>query len=357
MQIKIPRLYKICLIVSFIFAAGCASRLQKQVTGDSAVFFPPPPDSARIQFLTHISNSTDVTGQQSSFMRYVLGEEPAKVIHKPYGINMHDGKLYICDTMLPGLEIIDLQNNTFEYFAPAGPGQLKKPLNCSSDSENRLYVADGARRQVVVFDKNGRYLYNIGDGQSGKPTDVEIYQEKVWICDLEEHKIKVYDTNQHQLINSFPDADQNKPQYLFSPTNLCISDGKIYVTDTGDARIKVFNDKGEYIGIVGSFGKRPGQFVRPKGLAVDHQGLLFVADAAFEYVQIFNQQYELLMFFGGNYKGPGHMWLPAGIILDYNHLDYFKKYVSSAFNLKYLIFVSNQYGPDKINVYGMVEPR
>ena len=92
------------------------------------------------------------------------------------------------------------------------------------------------------------------------------------------------------------------------------------------------------------------------GIAVDTEGMTYVVDAAFENVQIFNAQAEILMFFGGSYKGPGHMWLPAGIEIDYNNLEYFKKYLQPGFQLKHLIFVTNQYGPDRVNVYGFVEP-
>ena len=62
------------------------------------------------------------------------------------------------------------------------------------------------------------------------------------------------------------------------------------------------------------------------------------------------------MFFGGNYKGPGYLWLPAKVIIDYDNLSYFQKFVDPSFELKYLILVTSQYGPDKINVYGFVEP-
>lgn len=319
------------------------------------VIFPPPPDTTRIQFLTRFSNSTDITGKRSSIMRYILGEEESKPIHKPYGLAIHGGKIYICDTMLPGLEIIDLQKNTFDYFIPAGLGQLKKPLNCTLDGEGHLYVADVLRRQIVVFDNEGNHLFAIGDGNSGKPTDVIVYQGKIWVSDLASHQIKVYDKNNSELLFAFPKVQKSHPSYLFSPTNLDIQDGEIYITDTGDARVKVFNDKGEYIRTIGSFGKLPGQFVRPKGLALDRQGRLYVVDAAFENVQIFNKQSDILMFFGGKYKGPGYMWLPAGISVDYDHLKYFQEYVYPGFNLKYIVLVANQYGPDRVSVFGFVE--
>ena len=91
-------------------------------------------------------------------------------------------------------------------------------------------------------------------------------------------------------------------------------------------------------------------------IAVDRDTNLYVVDAGFENTQIFSSEGKLLMFFGGNYKGPGDMWLPAKVTLDYDNLGYFEKYVDPSFNLKYLIFVTNQFGPDKITIYGAVEP-
>ncbi|NOY61413.1 MAG: hypothetical protein GXO75_21070 [Calditrichaeota bacterium] len=49
------------------------------------------------------------------------------------------------------------------------------------------------------------------------------------------------------------------------------------------------------------------------------------------------------------------MKLPAQVFIDYDHLDYFRKYVDPSFKLKFLIFVTNQYGPEKVIVYGFVD--
>jgi hypothetical protein len=36
-------------------------------------------------------------------------------------------------------------------------------------------------------------------------------------------------------------------------------------------------------------------------------------------------------------------------------MEYFEKYVDEDFKLKYLVYVSNRFGPTKINVYGFGE--
>lgn len=52
---------------------------------------------------------------------------------------------------------------------------------------------------------------------------------------------------------------------------------------------------------------------------------------------------------------PGSMYLPAGVFIDYENVDYFRKYLDKDFKLQYLIYVSNQQGDHKLNVYGFGE--
>lgn len=343
------------LIISFLVACSPGTRGTEQQK--KLVIFPSPPDTARIQYLTSFSSSKDITGEQSIFSKYVMGEETPKNIQKPYGISVRNKRIYICDSMLPGLEIIDLEKNTFNYFMPDGLGELKKPINCFVTASGDIFVADAERRQIVAFSALGNFTFVLGDGKNGKPTDVNVFDEKIWVCDLQLHKIIVFDKNTRKELYRFPEAHKKEPAYLFMPTNITIADGIVYVTDTGSASVKKYKLDGTYLGEVGGRGNSIGSFVRPKGLAVDHNRNLYVVDAAFENVQIFNQDDQALMYFGGTYKGPGYMWLPAAVAIDYEHMGYFKKYVHHFFDLQYLIFVSNQYGPDKVSVYGFVSPK
>lgn len=341
-------------LVMFLLVS-CSPRNIKTPIQNELMIFPPPPDTTRIQFLTRIGNSLDITGGRSSFMEYIIGEEEEKPIIKPYGISIKNGKLYICDTILGGLEIIDFQNNTFSYFQPKGKGQLKKPINCFVDENDFIYVADIERHQIVIFDDKGNYFHSFGDVEESRPVDVFATKDKIWVCDIKLKKIQIYDRNTYKLVYSIPDAEPKTPESLYNPNNIYVNNDFVYVTDFGDFKVKKYTKEGELVKTIGSYGRNHGQFVRPKGVAVDKDDNVYVVDAGFENVQIFNEEGNLLLFFGGNYKRPGNMWLPAKVIVDYENTEYFEKYVDDSFNLKYLIFVTNQYGPDKISVYGFVE--
>ncbi len=344
------------LTLAFAFSA-CSPKTGTTISNDSLVIFPPPPDTTRIQYLTSISSSEDITGKQSGLVSYVVGKGEGKPIEKPYGIATAPGKIIVCDTKLGKLEIISLRDKSFDYFDPKGLGVLDKPVNAFVDNLGRMYVADVGRKQVIVYDADYHFVTAIGDGQSNKPTDVFVEGGKVWITDTAQHNIHVYSQEDYQLLYSFPELSEDTPGGLYTPTNIYVDGDEVYVSDFGEFKIKVFTKDGAFLRSIGSYGRGSGQFVRPKGIAVDHDKNLFVVDAGFENVQIFNSKDQVLMFFGGPYEGHGNMWLPAKIVIDYDNLSYFKQYVSDQFDLQYLLFVTNQYGPDKVSVYGFVRSR
>jgi outer membrane protein assembly factor BamB len=343
--------------IGILLLLSCSRSVTPGKGGASLVIYPPPPDTTRIQFLTKISSSTDVTGRHGWFRKFILGSDVPLTIGKPYGVTIYKGKIYVSDAVKRGFNVIDLNKNKFSDFIPDGKGALKAPLNCAFDERGYLFVADADRKQIVVFDEKGDYYTSFGEKENFKPTDVVIADGKVWVCNLAGHQINVYSKDStYTMLRQFPNTNKDSTGYLFSPTNLFVTKDMIYVTDFGDFKIKRYNHAGDLIDTIGTYGESVGQFARPKGIAVDRESNMYAVDAGFENVQIFNKDGKLLMFFGGSYKGPGDMWLPAKVAIDYDNLSYFEKYVDPSFHLKYIVLVTNQFGPDKLNIYGAVEP-
>jgi len=356
MNIKHSHLCYFIILAAVLFFSACSKRLIPS-TNYEPIIYPAPPDTARIQFLTGFSTSIDITGKPNKFKTFVAGEEKPLPISKPYGLAIHKGKIFVADAGIAGLQVIDLENKTFDYFIPKGNGQLRLPINCFVDAGGDLYVTDVNRKQVIVFDEQLQYKGVIGGDENFKPADAVVLGDTIFVTDPKYHRINAYSKDTRELLYSFPDAQTSDEYFLYNPLNLCVKYGKIYVTDFGDSRVKVFTLNGEFIRSVGSYGRFYGQFLRIKGIAVDKEENLFAVDAGIENVQIFNMEGKLLLFFGGHYTSPGGMNLPANVVIDYDHLAYYEKFVDPAYQLKYLIFVTNQYGPDKVSVYGRIDPK
>lgn len=355
--LKIEVTYSIRLISLIILASIILNACSKKVSPNTStiIVYPSPPDSARIQYLTSISTSQNINSSKNSLSKFITGSEDVKAISKPYGIDMFGEKIFVCDLDRAGLEIINLKEKSFEYFIPKGLGQLQLPINCHVDSLGYLFVADSERRQVVIYDENLEYVNGLGGKPEDKPTDVFVKHGKIWVADVGGGRIDVYrNDSTYQFLYSIEGKKSDKSR-LLQPTNIWVTDDALFVSDFGEFTIKSYDFNGNMIGKFGSYGRNIGQFVRPKGTAVDADGTIYVVDAAFENVQMFNKDGDILMFFGGPYQGPGDMYLPANISISYEGLEYFEDSVLEGYNLKYLILVTNNFGPDKVNVYGFIE--
>lgn len=343
-------------VATGIFTDSCAPKLKPS---KEQVIYPAPPDTARILYLTSFSNSLDITGKRSALKSDVIGEDKGIPVGKPYGLATTPGKLYICDAAIGGLLVVNLAKKSVTPFTPGGKGKLRLPINCCVDAEQKLYVADPERREVVVFDKSGDYSGSLSDPKvdsAFRPLDVVVSGDRIYVTNAPAARVYVYNRKDMSFITAFPEKSGGQARILYNPINITANESRIYVTDFGDFKVKIFSEEGGLIQSVGEYGKNLGQFVRPKGLSIDKNGILYVVDAGFENVQLFNEAGKLLMFFGGPYKAKGDMWLPAKVHIDYSNTQYYRKIVPAEYDIKYLIFVSNQYGPDKISVYAAIKP-
>lgn len=339
-----------------VAVTGCASG----ATGPGElVFFPPPPDTARIQFLTSFTYASDLEAGGGSFWDAVVGrrETGELYIEKPYGVGVGPGRVCVCDTRQDLVVVLDLVERKFEYFDPGEGSILRKPINCSIDAAtDRLYVADTGHEAVLIFEPDGTLADSLKAPEGSRYLEVFIEPTELWVADSRGSRIRVFDKASLEEKRSLPAYAPGEEGFLGLSTNMWLTEERLYVTDFGRSRVQVYTRDGEYIRTIGRRGDAVGQFVRPKGLAVDREERLYVVDAAFENVQVFDADGRLLMFFGGDYGGPGAMALPAQIVIDYDNVSYFGDYVAPGYGLEYLIFLTNQYGPARLNVYGFLRP-
>jgi DNA-binding beta-propeller fold protein YncE len=347
------------IITALVIFSGCETTTVQEVKEDRVyTFYPSAPNPARYQYLTSFSSESDLgeIKKESSFASFIMGEEEEEdevSIIKPYGIDLHDNQVYICDTIAFAIDIVDLEKKTISLFRPSGEGRLGKPANIAVDKDGTRYVADTGWGVVLVYDKNGGYTGSIGTRGETKPSDVVVVGDKLYMTDLQQKAVRVLDKNTHEELLRLPrDGDAPESQ-LYSPTNIAIGkDGKIYVSDTGGFHVKIYSENGEYLQTIGSMGTQIGGMVRPKGVDVDRDGRIYVVDAATEVVQVFNSEGKLLLFFGETTDSDLGFELPATVKIDYDNIEYFREYIAPDFDVEYLVFVTSQYGPRKISVFG-----
>lgn len=344
--------FAFCLLLAL---SGCAAKLVKK---DDVVFFPPLPNNPRVQFLKSINNSKDIEAEKNEFSFFVVGKkkdtDKVKEILKPYGVAYAQGKIYVCDMQTPAIVIMDLEAQTFETLqGNKGAGKLKKPINVAVDESGNIFVVDVIRKEVLMYNAAGDFIQVFGGGIVNKPADVALDANNLYILDLGDSDIKVLDRKSGELVRKIGKTE-GTVQGLSIPTNIA-SDGRgiLYTTNVGTGNIIKLDRDGHILGNFGKVGDAFGEFVRPKGVAVDPKGRIFVVDGGHQNVQIFNDEFRLLMFFGNTQGQPGVLNLPASVAVTTENLEFFQKMAAPGFILEEVIMVTNQMGPDRVSIYGL----
>jgi DNA-binding beta-propeller fold protein YncE len=337
-----------------ILLAGCAATPpEPRELGHT--FYPPLPQPPRIQHLATYSGEREFAVPDSQFARFVLGDEKnPRVLQRPYGIAMFEGKLYAADSKVPGLVIFDLARRRLTVVSGSGQGRMRRPVNVTIDADGTKYVTDTVRDQVLVFDRDDTFITAFGSDEQFKPVDTAIAEERLYVVDIKHHEVHVLDKRTGKPLFKFGKAGSG-PGELFHPTNVAIGpQGDVFVVETGNFRVQRFTPQGQPVRTYGSVGTGPGKFARPKGIAFDRAGRMYVGDAAFQNVQIFDREGRVLMSFGspGEAVEGQELALPAGVAVDYDNVALFRPYADPKFTLEYVILVASQFGPNKVDVFG-----
>lgn len=337
--------------------AGCAGA---QKTSSGPVFFPPPPNLPRLQYLTGFSSSIEVKAEPDSVNLLSLGKKQegrVESIVKPAGIASRAGKLYVADISGQVL-IVDLPNKRMEQLkGNDGAGKLKKPVGIAVDETGLVFVGDVMRKEVLIYDSNGDFLKSVAGESDLTPTDVAVYGSELFVLDTRRSLIKVFDPvsgNALREIGKLSDPAQS----LSLPTKMSIdAQGMIRVSNAGRGDITTYDRDGHFISSFGKLGDGLGQFSRPKGVNADPNGYIFVVDSAFQNVQVFNEKGRLLTYFGSAKLPSGGMNLPCDVAISTDQLPYFQSLADKSFELSEVVFVANQFGDPKIGVYGLGKRR
>jgi DNA-binding beta-propeller fold protein YncE len=242
-------------------------------------------------------------------------------------------RVYVSDFARLAVYVFDLAGR--RLYRVGGDEPLARPLGLALDAAERLYVVEQARRGVSVFAPGGPRLRFIAHPSLERPAGIALDRAggRLYVADAgtvrsAEHTVKVFDL-EGTLVGTLGRGKGEEPGQFLFPTYVAVDgEGRVYVTDTLNARVQAFAADGRHLGTVGRRGSAWGMFDTPKGVAVDAFGNVYVVDSGWSNVQIFNPRGRVLLFFGGRGPVPGMLKNPTAIAIDRQNVIYVADYLN-----------------------------
>jgi DNA-binding beta-propeller fold protein YncE len=198
-------------------------------------------------------------------------------------------------------------------------GQFNHPRGLAVGPDGHLYVVDSDNHRIQVFDSSGMLLRAWGtqcnlatglgcldpdssgpldysEGQFQEPWGIAVGDDgRVYVADTWNHRVQVFDASGNFLHKWGMFGQTMAGEELYGPRDIAVdTSGRVFVTDTGNKRVMVYDTEGHLLAQWGGGGLAPGRFEEPVGIALDREGNIYVADTWNQRIQVFDSDLAFL---------------------------------------------------------------
>jgi DNA-binding beta-propeller fold protein YncE len=187
---------------------------------------------------------------------------------------------------------------------------LVQPVGIAVRGDGMLAIADPGSHAVHLLDRQQNEHRVIAE------TDGDPFRSPVGVAFDREGWLYVTDSEQGRVCVFDEDGD---PEFSFSdrlhrPTGIALTGDTIYVVDTGLHAVLLFDRKGRYLAQFGRRGEETGEFNFPTAVSCDAS--VWVLDAMNYRVQEFSSSGTALSMFGQRGSGIGALASPKSLARD-----------------------------------------
>lgn len=302
---------------------GCSQARRNPLSGGmGARTWPPAPDKPRVRYLGSLTGSVDFGDAKSAgqvLRELVHGPEAPSMMATPYAVSVsQDGnRVAVADPNAGSIHLFDLAGQSYRALRGGNDesNQLVSPVGVTWVGD-QLWVADAKRGALARLTPGGDCSW-IKDTRLDRPASLVwvAVNQRCYVVDAARHEVVALNRN-GEFDFRFGGRGSAVGKFNF-PSHIALgADDTLVVSDSLNARVQRFGLDGAPIGEFGRKGDAAGDLSLPKGVAATMDGTIWVADAQFENIQAFTPQGQLLMHLGGEGKDVGEFWLPAGLCID-----------------------------------------
>lgn len=266
----------------------------------------------------------------------------SKPMSKPMDVASNSSFTYVTDTNNKRVLAFDVGGNLLFSFGEqgTGKGQFHFPYGISTDNKGRVFVADLYNGNISIFDEKGKFIdyfaqKTLAEKKISAPAALRIIDKKVYITDIKTNKAYVFDLNGKLLLEvGKPGTNEGE---LNAPNGITADgDGNIYVVDTANQRVEIFDKNGKFKKMFNGSTNGQGQsiFVNPRGIGIDKRGMIYVVSNLTHIVFGFDKDGKKVFEFGGMGENNGQLNLPNGLFIDEGD----NVYITDTLNIRVQVF-------------------
>jgi len=322
--------------------------MEYEVDPETAQIWPAPPEIPRYRFVGILTGEQNVREIEESksfgtkiadFFKMLVGirgENPTPlVLQRPQtGCVDSLGRILITDVSRRAVLVFDTFEGTLNEWQYATPNtNFESPLGIAEGPKGTYFVADSELKYIVQLDETGKPIKQFGEGVLKRPTGIarDSSKGRLYVADTHAHDIKVFD-DKGELIDVIGSRGTKIGEFN-SPTHLSFANGNLYVTDTFNTRVQILTDTGDFKREFGKLGLFVGNLVRPKGVTTDSDGNIYVIESLHDHLLVYNSKGDFLLPIGGTGTEIGQFYLPAGVWSDNQD----RIYIADMFNGRIVI--------------------
>lgn len=325
-------------------ASGCASHEQAGQVYHPA--WPLPPAPARIRHVMDIRTPDDLH-KPSAFEglgRLITGGGK-QVLLRPHSVTVVDDDLLcITDQEWQGVHLMRMRSSRSRFISRAEAElYFVSPVGVAAFG-NLIAVSDSSLNSVFLLTQDGEPVGRIDKpGGFARPTGLayDSNHGELYVIDTLDNEVCVFN-NDGTLARRFGSQGIEPGQFNY-PTHVFVDHkGRVFVTDSMNFRVQVFSRDGHYLFDLGAQGDASGYLAVPKGVGVDPYGHIYIVDSYFSNVQVFDEKGTFLLSVGGPGEGIGQFQVPSGLFVGRDN----RVYICDSYNrrvqvLEYLPVVNH----------------
>lgn len=245
-------------------------------------------------------------------------------------------RVWICDPGGRSVHIFDLNERRSSRITRVGEFQLLSPTDVCTGPPGTLFLCDTESNSIYkIRESDGSLIETIQTGPDllrAVALDWNAQTNELFVVDIGAHDVKVLN-EEGRTLRVIGRRGVQRGEFNY-PSDLLIDRDRVWIVDSGNQRVQGLSLKGDATIVIGRTGDAPGDLALPKSIAVDSDGHLYIVDARFENIQVFDPTGRLLLYWGDEGHGPGEFWLPGGIYIDVND----RIWVCDSYNRRIQVF-------------------